>query len=67
MSKTLEDVAKRMGISRQALFNWRRKARKKGHNMVPVGAFNTETGRMVNGMTGEQIKVIDKMRKEAGQ
>ena len=67
MSKTLEEVAEDLRISRQALYKWRRRAKKEGYNMAPVGVLNKETGRMVNGMTKGQVAIIQILRKDAGQ
>lgn len=66
-SLTLDEVAIDLGISRQALGKWRRRAKTDGHVMVPVGVLNKKTGRMVNGMTPGQVEIIRIMRKAAGQ
>lgn len=69
MNKTLEKVAEELGISRQALSKWRRRAKKKkgAKAMRPVGVLNPETERVVNGMTPAQVDVIRGLREEAGQ
>lgn len=67
MNVTIEQAAEALGISRQALGKWRRRAKKEGHLMTPVGVYNEATGRMVKGLSPGQLRTIRILRKAAGQ
>ncbi len=64
-AKSFEEVQKILGISRSTFFEERRLAEaKKKDSMKPTHVYNGKTGRHVNGLTEDQIKILQKQIKD---
>ncbi len=66
-AKTFESVQNILGISRTTFFEERRMAEiKKKGCMKPTPVYNERTGRHVNGLVDDQIKILQKQIAKRG-